>query len=78
MICRILVRASVVAIALSIVLPVAVRAQSAITGVVKDTSGAVLPGVKPKLRRLGYLRFKNLERHRERLFLGRHAAILAL
>jgi hypothetical protein len=45
MICRILVRASVVAIALSIVLPVVVFAQSAITGVVKDTSGAVLPGV---------------------------------
>src|SRR5258707_4020048 len=36
---------SACALAILLVLPTAARAQSAFTGVVKDTSGAVLPGV---------------------------------
>src|SRR5262245_32143937 len=38
-------RFSVVLFVASILLPVTVFAQAAVTGVVKDTSGAVLPGV---------------------------------
>src|SRR5262245_20604793 len=41
----IVVRSVAVALAVLILCPVAARAQSAIAGVVKDTSGAVLPGV---------------------------------
>jgi hypothetical protein len=39
------VSAVLVALACVILLPAAAHAQSAITGVVRDTSGAVLPGV---------------------------------
>src|SRR4051812_23227172 len=42
---RKLISAAWVALACVIVLPTAAHAQSAIAGVVKDTSGAVLPGV---------------------------------
>src|SRR6187399_111491 len=41
---RVLVR-SVVLVALAVLIPSAVYAQAAITGVVRDTSGGVLPGV---------------------------------
>ncbi len=42
---RFVARTFVVALACLILLPAAARAQSAFTGVVKDTSGAVMPGV---------------------------------
>jgi hypothetical protein len=42
---RILARRSVAALLVVLLLPAAAFAQAAITGVVRDTSGAVLPGV---------------------------------
>src|SRR5688572_27251779 len=42
---RFLARRSVAALLVALFLPVAAFAQAAITGVVRDTSGAVLPGV---------------------------------
>ncbi|HET9832731.1 MAG TPA: carboxypeptidase-like regulatory domain-containing protein, partial [Vicinamibacterales bacterium] len=40
-----LLRVSLFALAVSLLAPIAAYAQASITGVVKDTSGAVLPGV---------------------------------
>jgi hypothetical protein len=48
MICGALVRVNLLTLALLAALPMAAFAQSAITGVVKDTSGAILPGVTGK------------------------------
>ena len=43
--CESMVRAGAVALVLCVVAPLSVFAQSSITGVVRDASGAVLPGV---------------------------------